>query len=214
MCFQNIKAHTHTLFFKVKFPSCCFKADSIESTHDYLTSLKYFSAGIWQRKRSIILNTSLKCWVWSFQLKKTQMFVLSNLFSWSRHWLFHKEMWVIFFTPGYVWKSLNHVNSLQPYGLWPTRLLCPWIFQARILEWFAISFSRGSSWPRDQTHVSCIAGRFFTTWAIREAHPMVEYSNNFTNNRRFFTNSRTSSMCAQFTGRNNFWYLQFFRFLR
>ena len=40
------------------------------------------------------------------------------------------------------------------------------ILQARILEWVTISFSRGSSWPRDQTHVSCvtcIAGRFFTT---------------------------------------------------
>ena len=39
------------------------------------------------------------------------------------------------------------------------------IFQARVLEWVAISFSRGSSWPRDQTHVSCIAGRRFTLWA-------------------------------------------------
>ena len=40
------------------------------------------------------------------------------------------------------------------------------IFQARILEWVAISFSKVSSWPRDQTHVSyvsCIAGRVFTT---------------------------------------------------
>ena len=35
------------------------------------------------------------------------------------------------------------------------------ILQARILEWVAISFSRGSSRPRDQTQVSCIAGRFF-----------------------------------------------------
>ena len=43
------------------------------------------------------------------------------------------------------------------------------IFQARILEWVAISFSRGSSWPRDQTQVSCIAGRCFTTCAIMEA---------------------------------------------
>ena len=39
------------------------------------------------------------------------------------------------------------------------------IFQARILEWVAISFSRGSSQPRDQTQVSCTAGRFFTVWA-------------------------------------------------
>ena len=36
------------------------------------------------------------------------------------------------------------------------------IFQGKILEWVAISSSRGSSWPRDQTHDSCIAGRFFT----------------------------------------------------
>ena len=43
------------------------------------------------------------------------------------------------------------------------------IFQARILEWVAISFSRGSSQPRVQTWVSCIAGRFFTFWATREA---------------------------------------------
>ena len=37
------------------------------------------------------------------------------------------------------------------------------IFQARILDWAAISFSRGSSQPRDRTPVSCIAGRFFTS---------------------------------------------------
>ena len=42
------------------------------------------------------------------------------------------------------------------------------ILQARILEWVAISFSRGSSWPRDQTWVSCTAGRCFTLWATRE----------------------------------------------
>ena len=41
--------------------------------------------------------------------------------------------------------------------------------QARILEWVAIPFSTGSLWPRDQTWVSCIAGRFFTVWTTREA---------------------------------------------
>ena len=43
------------------------------------------------------------------------------------------------------------------------------IFQRRILEWGAIPFSKGSSWPRDPTQVSCIADRFFTIWATREA---------------------------------------------
>jgi len=43
------------------------------------------------------------------------------------------------------------------------------ISQEGILEWIAIPFSRGSSWSRDGTWVSHIAGRFFTTWATREA---------------------------------------------
>ena len=43
------------------------------------------------------------------------------------------------------------------------------ILQARILERVAFPFSRGSSQPRDQTKVSCIAAGFFTSWATREA---------------------------------------------
>ena len=53
-------------------------------------------------------------------------------------------------------------NSLRPHGLYG-------ILQARILEWVAFPFSRGSSQPRDQTQVSRIAGRFFTCLATREA---------------------------------------------
>ena len=73
-------------------------------------------------------------------------------------------------------------NSVWPHRWHLTRLLCPWDFsgkstgvgchflpQARVLEWVAISFHRGSSWPRDQTQVSHIAGRFVTIWATREA---------------------------------------------
>jgi len=37
------------------------------------------------------------------------------------------------------------------------------ILQARVLEWVAMPFSRGSSQPKDGTHVSCLASRFFTT---------------------------------------------------
>ena len=43
------------------------------------------------------------------------------------------------------------------------------IFQARVLEWVVISFSRGLSQPRDWTQVSCIVGRFFISWATRES---------------------------------------------
>ena len=50
-------------------------------------------------------------------------------------------------------------NSLWPLG----------ILQARILKWVDVSFSRGSSQPRDRTRISCIAGGFFTSWTTTEA---------------------------------------------
>ena len=58
----------------------------------------------------------------------------------------------------------------------PGLLHCRWILyqlshqgNPRILEWIAYPFSRGSSQPRNWTRVSCIAGRFITSWATREA---------------------------------------------
>ena len=60
-------------------------------------------------------------------------------------------------------------NSLWPYGPYsPPGTSVHGIFQARILEWVAFLFSRGSSWPRGWTWVSGIAGGFFTIWATRE----------------------------------------------
>ena len=54
-----------------------------------------------------------------------------------------------------------------------------WIFQAKILEWVAIPFSKGSSWPRDRTQVSCIAGRFLTLWATKETSLPLNPFNSF-----------------------------------
>ena len=74
------------------------------------------------------------------------------------------------------WKvSVSHSvmsDTLQPQGLSSVH----GILQARILDWVAIPFSRGSSWPRDRTHVSCIAGRFFTIWATRELRYLKQVS--------------------------------------
>ena len=52
------------------------------------------------------------------------------------------------------------------------------IFQATVLEWVAISFSRGSSRPRDQTRVSRIVDRHFTIWATREVLERREQNSN------------------------------------
>ena len=50
------------------------------------------------------------------------------------------------------------------------------ILQAGILEWVAMPSSRGSSQPRDQTQIFCIAGGFFTIWATRESHIKVTFT--------------------------------------
>ena len=51
-----------------------------------------------------------------------------------------------------------------------------WILQEKILEWVAIPFSKGSSQPKDRTHVSYTTGRFFTISAPREAHVYIQSS--------------------------------------
>ena len=49
-------------------------------------------------------------------------------------------------------------GSLRPHGLYSCQApLSIGFFQARILEWVAISSSRGSSWPRHRAHVSCVS---------------------------------------------------------
>ena len=72
-----------------------------------------------------------------------------------------------------VWKNVLVaelcLTPWDPMGCSPPGFSVHVILQARILEWVAIPFSRGFSWPRDQTWVSCISGRFFTTWATKEA---------------------------------------------
>ena len=82
--------------------------------------------------------------------------------------------------------SLSLLQGIFPtHGLDPGLLHCRWILyqlnhqeSTRILEWVGYLFSSGSSQPRDGPGVSCIAGRFFTDWAIREAqsHSVVSHS--------------------------------------
>ena len=65
-----------------------------------------------------------------------------------------------------LFKAFQTIWHPAKEGLFPTRLAVHGILQGRILEWATISFSRGSSWPRNRTRVPCIcctAGGFFTT---------------------------------------------------
>ena len=83
------------------------------------------------------------------------------------------------------WNYHNIANQL-----WKVKVkvaqLCPTLcdpidytvhgLQARILEWVAFAFSKGSSQSRDRTQVFRIAGGFFTNWATREAHTIFSYT--------------------------------------
>ena len=73
--------------------------------------------------------------------------------------------------PFFLWWFSHSVvsDSCDPMDCSPPVSSVHGILQARILEWVAISFSTGSSQPKDWTWVSCIGGRFFTVWATREA---------------------------------------------
>ena len=86
-----------------------------------------------------------------------------------------------------MWIRLNQANrsssstrrsvvsdSLRPHGLSPAKLLCPWDFPGQNTGMGCHSSCRGSSWPRDWTHI-CFAGGFLTIWATGQA-PKVSYS--------------------------------------
>ena len=80
--------------------------------------------------------------------------------------------------------SLSLLQGISPtQGLNPGLLHCGHILyqlshkgSPRILEWVAYPFSRGSSWPRNWTRVSCIASGFLTNWAIREEFSCLNVS--------------------------------------
>ena len=71
----------------------------------------------------------------------------------------------------------SQINNVVSYEWFFPLILCQLSHRGspRILEWVASPFSSGSSRPRNWTGVSCIAGGFFTNWAIREALYVIMY---------------------------------------
>ena len=118
----------------------------------------------------------------TLMLWRVSGFTVHHLFPWkwkllSRVRLFATP-WTVKNSPGQN-TGVGSLFLLQ--GIFPTKGLNPGLPQCRqilyqlshqrsprILEWVAYPFSRGFTWPRNRTGVFCIAGRFFTNWAIRE----------------------------------------------
>ena len=115
--------------------------------------LEYSQELLWSRERQL---PALGCEC--FKLEVTCI-TSTKLINWKVQYLICQEgvsEWV-------------KVTQSCPTPCDPTDYIAHGTLQARILEWVAFPFSRGSSWPRNWTRVSCMAGRFFTNWAIREA---------------------------------------------
>ena len=139
-----------------------------------------------QTYRSMVdlwMMEAVKWWVWREMENEYRAFFL-------RWWKYSEIycddscsiLWILYIIN--VWyencESESHSvvsDSLQPHGLYR-------ILWARILEWVAFPFSRGSSRPWHQTQVSHIAGRFFTIWANQEAETKTKNKTKQTNKQK------------------------------
>ena len=134
----------------------------------------------------VVLHLVLMCFPWWLLMLSTFPMLTGHLNTWSllkKIIGLLKKKGCLFFILDKSMDSIQWVMCAQScLTLWLCRqpaFSVHGIFQARILQWVAISSSRGSSWPRDQTWVSCTAGRLFTIWATRKALPSLKYSSYF-----------------------------------
>ena len=110
--------------------------------------------------------TKVLCW-WEMGLGHRRLRFLSQLCQILATWLWANHLTFLDLTViqllNHIWLFCNPMDySLPGFSVYG-------IFQARILEWDAIPFSRGSSWPRDQTQLSCLGRWILYHWATREA---------------------------------------------
>ena len=113
-----------------------------------------------QRRPSAAINTYIHRIGRIF--KKRKNYLINNFF-----FFFKKKG----FLASALWKWL----SLSRVWLFVAPYTVHGILQVRTLEWVAFPSSTGSSQPRDRTQVSCIAGRFFTSWATREGFRNMDF---------------------------------------
>ena len=130
-----------------------------------------------------VLSSNLSCW-------------LSGVWkdSWKEKGISRRDSTNMLHACSVVSDSVTQWTVADPSGSSVRR-----IFQARILEWVAISSSRSSSSPRDQTHstcVSCIGRQIIKHWATWEAHKTV-WSNGMQKHLERWVNCRKGGMSGE-----------------
>ena len=113
------------------------------SVANLFNSFKSFLKDISVRSPLLLLSRFSRVWLCATQWTAAHQAPPSLGFSRQEHWsglpfpspMHESEKWK--------WGRSVVSDPSRPHGLQPTRLLCPWIFQARVLEWGAIAFSGG-----------------------------------------------------------------------
>ena len=157
--------------------------------HDWVTFTLHYILGTWLNVLYICLISHLilkwgrLSFISTFQIRslKLKEINLTNTTHTSRfrksncsaYMLDHSTTCIVCLLTNTVWCALVLVSQLcltvcNPMDCSPPGSSVHGISQAS-MEWVAITFFRGSSWPRDWTWVSYIASRFFTIWTTREA---------------------------------------------
>ena len=120
-----------------------------------------------QEKFKLDLKWDPKC-IWQAN-KWEGCFRQNNQFNNKKRQIWFEHLWLVKLDKNVLLFIMKVSHSFVSDSLRPMDYTVHGILQARILEWVAFPFSRGSSQARDQTQVSHIAGGFFTSWATREA---------------------------------------------
>ena len=136
-------------------------------------SLSRFLYGFYLEKKCILLYVVGRDQIRDHsQVGKFQSFCFSRNFSFFSVWTAGKLL-NLFELQYCAVLNRSCPTLCNPMHCSPPDSLSMGILQAKILEWVAMPSSSESSPPRDQTHVSCIAGRFFTIWTTMEASDVI-----------------------------------------
>ena len=133
-----------------------FRYDLNEIPYDYTVELKNRFKGLWTEVRDIIQGTGIRTIPMEKKCKKAK-------------WLSEEALQIAVKRREVKWSCSVESGSCNPVDCSLPGFSIHGILQAGIMEWVTISFSRGSSQPRDWTRVSRIGGRRFNLWATREA---------------------------------------------
>ena len=131
---------------------------------------------IFNYQQEWVIKVGLLIWsVYVFLLTVTRMSIAQNMLDSAHKRIIFYECWNNRFKVFLESEVAQSCPTLcNPMDCSPSGSSVHGIFQARVLEWIAISFSRESSRPRNRTQVSHIAGSHFTVWATREAQVFLK----------------------------------------